>query len=246
MEAFRVAAPGRPARRLRPRRPQDGGAAAADLRPDAGAEVGHRHGRVRVLRRHVPCDAQGVDKIVPVGVHVPGCPPRPEALMERASSGCTRRCRPACRPRTRSMRSPSDLRRRSGVIETKRHTVEDARRRSGAPRRSLPPLARRTRLQLLGSTSLPSTTSAGAKSPSPATGGTPRAATSTRPARPRCGALQAEAQALRRQLPPAPRGAGAGEARRVRVQVWLDDGEVTPGMVASGRRPTGTSVKPGT
>src|SRR5512133_1557804 len=45
----RVAAPGRPLDRVRPRRAQDGGAAATDLRPDARAEVGDRDGRVREL-----------------------------------------------------------------------------------------------------------------------------------------------------------------------------------------------------
>ena len=49
----RLAAPGRPADRLRPRLAQDGRAAAPDLRPDARAEVGDRDGRLRVVGRHV-------------------------------------------------------------------------------------------------------------------------------------------------------------------------------------------------
>src|SRR4051794_14059470 len=48
-----LAAPGRPAHRLGPGRPQDGGAAAADLRPDARAEMGDRDGRLCELGRDV-------------------------------------------------------------------------------------------------------------------------------------------------------------------------------------------------
>ena len=63
---------------------------------------------------------QGVDKIVPVDVHVPGARRGPRRSW-RASSACTRRSAPASRPHTRSAGSRSErdaLAGVPGVVET--------------------------------------------------------------------------------------------------------------------------------
>ena len=56
---------------------------ASSLRSDARTEVGDLDGRVRSCGGMFNNYAivQGVDKIVPVDVYVPGCPPGPETLM---------------------------------------------------------------------------------------------------------------------------------------------------------------------
>ncbi len=130
---------------------------------------------------------QGVDKIVPVDIHVPGLPAAAGGAHGGHRAGCTRRSWPACRPRTRSAGSPSDVRGRSRARRDEGGARrDDARRRSSAPRRGVPPPARQARLQLPLRPLVRRLRSAGARSPSPATGETPWDATSTRPARPRC------------------------------------------------------------
>ena len=62
---------------------QDGAGHPPHLRPDARAQVGDRDGRLLVSSMGVFNNYAIVpaDKFMPVDVHVPGCPPRPEALM---------------------------------------------------------------------------------------------------------------------------------------------------------------------
>ena len=136
-----LAPPGRPADRLRPGRAQDGGAAAADLRPDARAEVGDRDGRLCQLGR----DVQQLRH--PPGRRQDRRRRRPRARLPAAARSAPRGDRPppgedqggraAGLRDSRGAQADVRGRPRAGRAQG-RARRDDARRRSGAPRRGLP------------------------------------------------------------------------------------------------------------
>ena len=158
---------------------------------------------------------QGVDKIVAVDIHVPGCPPRPEALMEgiiRLHEKVQAGVPPAYEIRgvaVVTLRGRPGPRRDEGGARR-----DDARRRPGAAGRGLPHLrdehglqlplrhhgGRLPRLGRAGGVAGYIGTASGRDLNAPGSQGSQRAA-------------RAEAEALRDELPPARAAATAPRAR---------------------------------
>ena len=104
------AAAGRPDDRGRPGQPEDGPGAAADLRPDGRARSGCISMGVCASSGGMFNNyaiVQGVDHIVPVDIYLPGCPPRPEMLIDAILKLHDKIQQHEARQRTASARSPS-------------------------------------------------------------------------------------------------------------------------------------------
>ena len=114
----RLAAAGRPDDRRRPGQPEDGAGAAADLRPDARAASGCSRwasARRRGGMFNNYAIVQGVDHVVPVDMYLPGCPPRPEMLMDAILKLHDKIQDHEARRRSASARSSSSSRPRSSL-----------------------------------------------------------------------------------------------------------------------------------
>jgi NADH-quinone oxidoreductase subunit B len=79
-----LAAPGRPDDHLRHHHQEDGSAGGAPLQPDAEPKYVIAMGACAISGGPFKQGynvLKGIDRYIPVDVHIPGCPPRPEALI---------------------------------------------------------------------------------------------------------------------------------------------------------------------